>query len=258
MKLSVITINYNDLNGLKKTVDSVINQTYKNFEFLVVDGDSTDNSKQYLEQNRHFFTHFISEPDAGIYDAMNKGASIAKAEYLYFLNSGDELQGPDALLEIESHLDGTDLIYANINIIDGATKRIKRAPEKLSFRYLYDDLPAHQATFTKRILFEKLGGYDASLKIVADWKFFAVAVLKANASYKYINSTFSNFYTGGVSSLAINAKLLERERRHILEREFPILLEDIKHQFYLERTLRSLRKSRRILLLQRLGLLNKF
>ena len=258
MKLSIITINYNDLDGLKKTVASAINQTYKDFEFIVIDGNSDDGSKQYLEQNRHFFTHFVSEADAGIYDAMNKGAAMAKAEYLYFLNSGDELLGSDALLKIESQLDGTDLIYGNINIIDGTTKRIKKAPKKLSFRYLYDDLPAHQATFIKRSLFEKLGGYDVSLKIVADWKLFAIAVLKNDASYKYIDIDFANFYVGGISSLEINANQLVKERGLILEREFPILMEDIKRQFYLERKLRDLRKSRKIKWLQRLGLLNKF
>ena len=258
MQLSIITINLNNLKGLKSTIKSVINQSFSNFEHIIVDGGSSDGSLEYLKKLDGNTVRWLSEPDKGIYDAMNKGASMAKSEYLYFLNSGDELVGPDALLEIESHLDGTDLIYGNINIIDGVTKRTKKAPEKLSFRYLYDDLPAHQATFTKRTLFEELGGYDNKLKIVADWKFFALAVLKCNASYKYINSSFSNFYTGGVSSLETNAKFLENERRKILEREFPILLEDVKYQFYLERTLRSLRKSRKIKMLQFLGLLNKF
>ena len=256
--LSIITIAYNDLGGLKKTVSSLVDQTYKDFEWIIIDGGSTDGSKEFLKENEHLFTYYVSEPDAGIYDAMNKGAAFAKAEYLFFLNSDDDLQGSHALANIAAHLNGEDIIYADIDIVDGKQRSIKKAPEKLSFRYIYDDLPAHQATIIKRSLFEKMGGYDASLKIVADWKFFALAVLKHDATYKYIGKPFSNFYRGGISSKDENSKQLEEERQLILEKEFPILLEDVKRQFYLERKLRNLRKSRKVQWLQRLGLLDKF
>ncbi|PRP66998.1 glycosyltransferase family 2 protein [Nonlabens agnitus] len=258
MKVSIITINFNDLKGLKKTIDSVQRQVYKGFELIVIDGNSSDGSKEFLQQNAHLFTHFVSEPDAGIYDAMNKGAAFAKAEYLYFLNSGDDLHGNDALDNIIDHLDGTDIVYGDINIVEGNKQTIKTAPKQLSFRYLYDDLPAHQATFVKRSLFEKIGGYDADLNIVADWKLFALAVIKYSATYKHIDPVFSNFYTGGISSQVDNSDALINERQAILEEEFPILLVDIKRQFLLERKLRNLRKSKRIQWLQRLGLLDKF
>ncbi|SCX92208.1 Glycosyltransferase involved in cell wall bisynthesis [Nonlabens sp. Hel1_33_55] len=258
MKLSIITVNLNNYTGLQRTLKSVAGQFYKDFEHIIIDGGSTDGSKEYLEANTDLFTNYISELDVGIYDAMNKGAALAKADYLYFLNSGDDLEGKTALKNIVAYLNGEDLIYFDINVIDGVLTNIKKAPAKLSFRYIYDDLPAHQATFVKRSLFERLNGYDASLKIVADWKFFALAVLKYDASHKYVPTTFSNFYTGGISSIEKNRKALENERKLILEKEFPILLEDIRHQFKLQRILRNLRKSKKIQWLQRLGLLDKF
>ena len=86
--LSIITINYNDFSGLKKTVESVIKQTYSNFEYVVIDGGSTDESYKYLQEKKDSFSHLVSEKDAGIYNAMNKGIRAAKGEYLLFLNSG--------------------------------------------------------------------------------------------------------------------------------------------------------------------------
>ena len=96
-KLSIITINLNNQSGLIKTIQSVISQTFKDFEWIIIDGDSTDGSKELLKKHIQHFTHCISEKDNGIYNAMNKGIKLAQGEYIYFLNSGDYLCNKDTM-----------------------------------------------------------------------------------------------------------------------------------------------------------------
>ncbi len=100
MLLSIITINYNDKFGLERTIKSVQEQTFTNFEHIIIDGGSTDGSKEVIEANKNSFSYWVSEPDKGIYNAMNKGIKEAKGEYLFFLNSGDHLNGQNALDKI--------------------------------------------------------------------------------------------------------------------------------------------------------------
>ena len=256
--LSIITINYNDIVGLERTIKSVQSQTIQDFEHIIIDGNSDDGSKELIQNTQENYSYWISENDNGIYDAMNKGVARASGEYILFLNSGDNLSHSNALQDMSKHLGFTDFVYANINVKGGDIDFIKECPDKLSFRYLYDDVPPHQATFTRRAMFKKYGNYDISLKIVADWKFFILAVCKYNASYQYVDTTFSNFYVGGVSSKIVNRQLMEHERNIVLEKEFPVFLQDIKEHFVLERIIRNLRESGKIKLLQQLGILDKF
>ena len=259
MLISIITINYNNHLGLECTVESVQNQTYTNFEHIIIDGGSADGSKEYLESQNDKINYWISEPDNGIYNAMNKGIKVAKGEYLFFLNSGDDFVNSKALQSIAQSLSGEDIIYFNINQVSNFRKvKVKQVPSELSFSYLYHDLPPHQSTFIKKKLFNDYGNYDESLKIVADWKFLILALLKYNATYKHIDKVFTNFYLGGVSSNSESFKLMQAEREIVLNKEFPILLNDLKYKYTLERIIRGLRKSKKIQLLIKLGLINKF
>ena len=258
MLISIITINYNNHLGLECTVESVQNQTYTNFEHIIIDGGSADGSKEYLESQNDKINYWISEPDNGIYNAMNKGIKVAKGEYLFFLNSGDDFVSNKALENIASYLTGEDIVYFNINQIKRGVVKIKKTPAMLSFNYLHHDLPPHQSTFIKKQLFDNLGYYDEDLKIVSDWKFIIIALIKHNATYQYIDDVFTNFYHGGISTHENNKALIERERASVLNTEFPILMNDLKYKFKLERILRGLRKSKKIQLLIRLGLINKF
>jgi len=256
--ISIITINYNNHLGLECTVESVQNQTYTNFEHIIIDGGSADGSKEYLESQNDKINYWISEPDNGIYNAMNKGIKVAKGEYLFFLNSGDDFVNSKALQSIAQSLSGEDIIYFNINQVSNFRKvKVKQVPSELSFSYLYHDLPPHQSTFIKKKLFNDYGNYDESLKIVADWKFLILALLKYNATYKHIDKVFTNFYLGGVSSNSESFKLMQAEREIVLNKEFPILLNDLKYKYTLERIIRGLRKSKKIQLLIKLGLINK-
>jgi glycosyltransferase involved in cell wall biosynthesis len=258
LKLSIITINLNNKAGLQRTVESVQNQTSTNFEHIVIDGHSKDGSKEYIEANKEQFDYFVSEPDFGVYNAMNKGIKKAKGDYLFFLNSGDEFINADSLENISKNLNEKDIIYFNINRIGENNVGLKTAPEKLSFSYLHNDLPPHQSTFIKKGLFDTIGGFDESLKIVADWKFLITALIKHNASYKYVNEVHTNFYLGGISSSPESEKLMNEERERILNSEFPILMNDLKRYFELNRILRNLRKSKKLKLLVKLGFIDKF
>ena len=259
MKLSIITINFNNKAGMERTIYSVFQQEFKEFEYIVIDGGSTDGSKDLIKANTDNINYWLSEPDQGIYNAMNKGIVQAKGEYVFFLNSGDDFVDSDALKNIAQSLTGEDFIYFNINQVSSSEKvKVKQVPSELSFSYLYHDLPPHQSTFIKRRLFNDYGNYDESLKIVADWKFLILALLKYNATYKHIDKVFTNFYLGGVSSNSESLKLMQAEREAVLNIEFPILLNDLKYKYELERVLRNLRKSRKIKLLVKLGLIDKF
>ena len=258
MLISVITINYNDKLGLERTIKSVKNQTYSNFEHIIIDGDSTDGSKDVIQSNKEYFSYWLSEPDHGIYNAMNKGIKAAKGEYLFFLNSGDHFNNADALNKVNKHLKDVDIVYFDINVVGENRSYIKKCPKQLTFKYLHEDLPAHQATFIKKSLFDDLGYYDENLKIVSDWKFLILAICKHHASYKYVEDVFSTYYRDGLSSLQENQNQVKAEREGVLNKEFKAYMNDLKEQYKLETTLRILRKSRTIKLMIKLGLIHKF
>lgn len=258
MLLSIITINYNDKLGLERTVKSVQEQSFTNFEHIIIDAGSTDGSKELIEANKSSFSHWVSEPDKGIYNAMNKGIRKAKGDYLFFLNSGDFLGGKNALENASRHLGDKDIVYFNINVEAEGKSYIKNCPSKLSFRYLHNNLPPHQSTFLRKSLFDKYGFYDESLKIVADWKFLIIALIKHNATYKHVDIIFSTFHKGGISSKEGSFEAMEKEREFLLKKEFSILMNDLAENQRLKRMIMNLRKSNKVKWLIRLGLLEKF
>jgi glycosyltransferase involved in cell wall biosynthesis len=246
-KLSIITINYNNLEGLKKTVECVVNQTWRDFQYIVIDGGSTDGSAAYIESQSEYIDYWVSEPDKGIYNAMNKGIVVAAGEYLLFLNSGDDLKNSKSLKEIFIHLEFYDIIYFDINVVGIDANYIKKCPEVLNFNYLYSQTLPHQSTFVKRELFKKVGYYDENLKIVSDWKFFIMAIVEFKATYKYFNTAFSTFYLGGLSSQYDYSY----ERNLVIKEYF----KDQERLLRLEAFLKDIKNSKSIKLLQILGLL---
>lgn len=134
MRLSIITINYNNIVGLESTVNSVLNQTSKDFEYIVIDGNSSDGSADYLNKEEGNFSYWVSEPDTGIYNAMNKGLKRANGEYLLFLNSGDTLVHEDVLKQvIQSFNSNFDIYYGNLNFDYDGVKRLRTYPDKFEF-----------------------------------------------------------------------------------------------------------------------------
>lgn len=257
-KLSIITINYNNLEGLEKTAQSVFNQTWKEFEYIVIDGGSTDGSANYLDSQKDKIDYWISEPDNGVYHAMNKGILKASGEYLLFLNSGDHFYNIDVLLNNRDDIVDYDLIYFNVALIEKGKQHIYIYPDKLNFSFFYEGTICHQSTLIKKQLFDKVGLYDESLTIVSDWKLFILALFKFNCSSKKINSTLTTYYLDGFSSDPKNKNLARQERSQILKSNFSVFLDDFKEFERMVQLLEDLRKSKKIQLLQKLSWLKKF
>jgi glycosyltransferase involved in cell wall biosynthesis len=257
-KISIITINYNNLEGLKKTLESVVNQTWKEFEYIVIDGASTDGSAEYIKSQSSNIDYWVSESDGGIYNAMNKGIVKASGEYLLFLNSGDHLIGNDALKKNYKFVTLNDLIYFDLKVIDRNEIFVKKYPNQLSFSYFLKETLPHPATFIKKTIFDTIGLYDESLKIVSDWKFFIESVCKFNSSYKRVDETLTVFYLDGLSSDSRNKNLIFEEKQKVLKSDFKAYIDDINNIFELNTIVSNLRKSRKIKILIKLGLLKKF
>lgn len=207
-KISIITINLNNCDGLQKTIDSVVAQTFKDFEWIVIDGCSTDGSKELIERYAVHITYWVSEPDKGIYNAMNKGIRIAKGEYLLFLNSGDWLCDAEILARFASRNNVEDFVYGNVIKVfsNGALENTKNDSlycnngKKLTLKsFVFGTIP-HQACFIRRDLFERFGMYDESYKIVSDNVFFIKSILEEGASYKYYDLDVAYFDTKGVGN----------------------------------------------------------
>ena len=211
MKLTVITINYNNLVGLKRTFETVFNQTNQDFEYIVIDGDSNDGSLQEILAHKDKISYFRSESDKGVYDAMNKGIIAANGDYCIFMNSGDCFYSADLVDRILPILDGTDIIYGNTHYSNGKIRYSKNEPDLFAFFFV--SCWCHQSTFIKTELLKKYL-YDSSLRIVADWKFLLQTVIKDNCSYKAIDVDVSLYDATGISST--NKELYEQERELVL------------------------------------------
>jgi len=203
VKLSIITINYNNAEGLQKTMGSVITQTYRDFEYIVVDGGSTDNSCQVLKDTCQLVSdqtsfkgkaevngivvRWISENDSGIYNAMNKGIGLASGEYCLFLNSGDCLAGDNVLQVVFDGSYDEDIVYGNAVKIKPHYRRLIRYSPVLTLYDFYRTVAAihHQACFIKRELFQKYGMYREDLEINADWEFFFRVIILEKVKTKY-------------------------------------------------------------------------
>lgn len=257
-KLSIITINYNNLEGLKRTVESVVSQTWQEFEYIVIDGGSTDGSAAYIESQSKHIDYWVSEPDQGIYNAMNKGVVKATGDYLLFLNSGDHFYSDQVLEKNHKFIILQDIVYFNLQVIDKNKKFVKSYPDELSFSYFIKDTLPHPATFIKKIVFDRVGRYDENLKIVSDWKFFMESICKFNSSYKRIDEILSTFYLDGLSSDSQNKILIIDEKQKVLNVEFRAYINDINRFSELEAIISDLKKSKKIELMIKLGLLNKF
>ena len=257
-KLSIITINYNNLEGLKRTVESVVNQTWQEFEYIVIDGGSTDGSADFIESQSENIDYWVSEQDKGIYNAMNKGIAKATGEYLLFLNSGDHLCSNTVLQENHTIIRDYDLIYFNIEFIDRKISKIVSYPDKLDFSYFYKGTLCHQSTFIKKTLFDIFGFYDENFRFVSDWKFFIEALFKNSCSYLRVDAILTSYYLDGISSDSRNQEMLCKEREYVLNKDFKGYKEDMKQLLELKTIIYNLRKSKTIGWLVKLGLIHKF
>lgn len=235
-KVSIITISYNNAKGLLRTIESVVSQTYRDYEYIIIDGGSSDNSKQIIELFSDKITYWVSEPDRGVYNAMNKGIAVAKGEYLHFLNSGDSYATSD-VLECTFTKEYTEPLLRGIQICDYGTHQVRW--ENLGNREvtLYDmfvNTLLHQATFIRRDMFEKYGNYDESLKIVSDWKFFFQTILGGEKT-AFLNFDIVLFEMEGISTNKSHGERHLEERRKVIKELMPRnILSDYERLRFLE------------------------
>ena len=241
MKLSIVTINYNNAEGLRKTLASVAEQTYRDIEHIIIDGGSTDGSvdvirdyentiKQCVTINQFTIqVKWVSEKDSGIYNAMNKGIRKATGSYIEILNSSDVLAAPDVTERMVAALpEGTPIIYGNmLKSYDGKTI-INRdtcgsgmyTPE--SFLYFYNGTLNHDCAYIRRDLFDKYGLYNEDMKICSDWEWYVKAIALGGEKAVYSNIDVTIFDMNGVSeSHGENAELIKKERREYLVKTLP-------------------------------------
>lgn len=219
-RLTIITINKNNAAGLHKTIESVLAQTVSVFEYIVIDGASTDKSVDVIQSfqlsNPSSFV-WISEPDSGVYQAMNKGIKMATGEFLLFLNSGDYLSNEKVIENVFSVNHTADVLCGKCNITDkGKVIHTTNPPDIITFGTLYTVGLAHQSTFIKRSLFESLGMYREDFKYNSDIDFWYRAIIFNGATTEKLNEIISNYNLDGISSKEHQTDGFLNEHKEIL------------------------------------------
>lgn len=221
MLLTIVTINYNNVKGLELTLSSVFSQSQQDFEWIVIDGGSSDGSKELIEANANKFSYWVSEADNGIYHAMNKGILKAKGDYILCLNSGDSLYNNLVLEKVLPHLSGNiDILYGNADCVNfcDQSDHIWYLPKILNFEYFTRGALCHQSTFLRRDLFSRVGLYDESFRIASDWYFTLKAITYFSATHRYIDLIICTYDKSGISATQLN--LANKERYEILTNDF--------------------------------------
>lgn len=230
MKLSIITIAYNNHEGLKRTLQTVANQSYDDFEQIVIDGGSKDGSLDVIKSYEGLIPNYkwVSEPDKGIYDAMNKGIAFAEGEYCLFLNSGDVLYGDNALLVLMQNNPSADIVSCNA-IYEKSQFHDERfiiSPLEIRASDIILNYLPHQATLIRRSLFSIIHNYDTSFKVVSDWLFFIEALLVYGATYEHVHMFLSQCESEGISNNPENNKIMDEEFHRGLRKVLPLYYKD--------------------------------
>ena len=253
MKLSIVTINYNNTEGLRKTLASVASQTYADIEHIIVDGGSTDGSVEVIREYEQSLASrlsplasrlkWVSEPDKGIYNAMNKGICMATGVYIEILNSGDILFDANVTQRMIERLDqinskreeNVGILYGNMIKVNAAGKVVgKSGYTEYSLRQFYSSTLNHDCAYIRRDLFEEYGLYDEQLKIVSDWKWYLQAIGLGRVKPEYVDIDVTIFDDGGISET--NITLRNAERRKVIEEVLPpaVLWDYDTHAFEME------------------------
>lgn len=227
MRLSIVTINRNNAAGLEKTLQSIAAQNFKEFEYIVIDGASTDGSVEIIKDYESKIVHlkWVSEPDAGIYNAMNKGLRMTSGDYVQILNSGDGLAAPEVTERMLAALEKAGLpsiLYGNMVKCFPDGRRVTDkcfAGQEITMLGMFTGTLNHDPAYIRRDLFEKYGYYDESLKIVSDWKWYLQAIILGDEKPQYVDINVTLFDMTGISET--NKDIDKEERKQVLAQLFP-------------------------------------
>ena len=215
MKISIITATYNSGATLRDTVESVLRQSYKDIEYIIIDGKSKDNTLDIIRDYEPKFNgrmHWVSEPDRGLYDAMNKGIRMATGDVIGILNSDDFYAFPDVLAVIAKGVEGVDAVYGDLDFVDcddiGKVVRQWRGSQHTPGSFFKGWHPAHPTFYARKECFEKLGGFDISFNVSADFELMLRFLEKGHLTSRYIPYTFVKMRIGGESTGSIS-KIIE-------------------------------------------------
>lgn len=238
-KVSIITINYNHAQALRTTINSVVQQTYSNKEYLIIDGGSADESVSVIKEFESHISYWISEKDTGIYHAMNKGIAASTGDYILFLNSGDVLNGKSALEDFITHPDFYgDIIYGDYKFSNGE----KIYPDKVTPYYFVKSSLPHQSTLFKSDVFVKMGYFDESYKICGDRDFYLKCLLRDIFEWKHIKYPLAIFDLEGLSN-NLNYQQQKKQEDHRLWREnFGVFYDDYMYIVQLNKQLSMVKK----------------
>jgi glycosyltransferase involved in cell wall biosynthesis len=213
MKFTVITVCRNEIDGIQRTIRSVCSQEFQNFEWVVIDGGSTDGTLDELLRAKSRISCLVSEKDEGIFNAMNKGLSLSHGEYVIFMNGGDSFYDENSMSLYEQN-SGPDVIYGNL-VFTGNEDRLKKYPHHIDRRdFLRKTLP-HQASAVKRELLDRVGGFDESYKIAGDYDFFAKLFQSKQVTSVHIDHPLAKFDDSGISSQTKQRKIGRRENHRV-------------------------------------------
>jgi glycosyltransferase involved in cell wall biosynthesis len=212
LKISIITVVFDAKAFLKDAIDAVLSQTYPNIEYIIIDGGSTDGSMDIIQSYEGKITKIISEPDKGIYDAMNKGISIATGDVIGFLNSDDFYTDTHVLSKIAATFDqDTDAVYADLDYVSNQNKnkiiRAWRSGEYHTNKFYMGWMPPHPTFFARKEVYEKFGGYNTSIISSADYELMLRVILKYQINLKYIPEVFVKMRVGGQSNRSFTNRI---------------------------------------------------
>lgn len=218
MLYSVITINYNNRDGLRRTIESVVGQTFDDYEYIIIDGGSTDGGVDVIREYAGQIDYWVSEKDGGIYPAMNKGVRQAHGDYCIFMNSGDVFYDSTVLERMRLLMNDEDIVVGEV--YDSQTRNQLSLPPvgEITMYHLYSCAIPHQGTFVKLSL-QRRYPFDEALRIAADWKFFVQTIIFDDCKIKYVNEPVALYDTTGLSSE--NPIMMREEKENVLKKLFP-------------------------------------
>jgi glycosyltransferase involved in cell wall biosynthesis len=209
MLVSIITVSYNSVNTISETIESVLSQNYQDIEYIVIDGSSNDGTIELIKSYGDKISKFVSEPDFGIYDAMNKGINIAKGDIIGMLNSDDYFTSRNIVKDIVYAFENNDIdaVYGDVKFVASKDKnktvRYYSSKRFSPIKFRYGLMPPHPSFYVKRRFFDQLGLYKTNYKIAADYELLMRFILCYKLRCKYIEEAFVTMRIGGVSNKSI-------------------------------------------------------